>query len=329
MKSEGLYPDAFTFSCGLKACCMTSTGNMGEALHDELNRKGLGGSDLVIGNTLVKMYTKSGSLEDAQTVFDQLPACDVITWNVLIAGYSEHGHSEESLRYFEQMQLKGLCANAITYACVLRGCGDIGASNKGLEIHVEIVKKGLLEREPMTGNSLLDMYAKCGLLSSAEQMFDSLAVHDLASWNSLAAGYSQLGETGKLIRFFKRMVSDGVRPDQITFLILLGACSRTGLFDISQTYFEAMNEHYGIIPSLKHQTCVVDLLGRVGELELAIGMIKRIPFYPNLAIWHMVLDACRNGGNLELGKQAFEHAVCLDENDAGAYVLMTQIYTGG
>eukprot|EP00250_Pteridium_aquilinum_P019897 c24620_g2_i5 orf=1-246(+) len=81
------------------------------------------------------MYAKCGAIEIAQEVFDELPAWDVASWNALIGGYAQHGFDEEALSCFERMQGKGLSPDSVTFVCILKACGNIGAANKGEQIH--------------------------------------------------------------------------------------------------------------------------------------------------------------------------------------------------
>ena len=121
------------------------------------------------------------------------------------------------------------------------------------------------------------------------------------------------------------MLGQGIKPNMITFIIVLNACSRRGLSSASLTYFEAMSKRYGIIPTVEHHCCMVDLYSRAGQLDEAIEIIRKMPISPNLGLWHAFLSACTNWGNAFLGKHAFEHARSLDDKDAATFVLMSHI----
>eukprot|EP00250_Pteridium_aquilinum_P001921 c12126_g2_i1 orf=3-404(+) len=133
-------------------------------------------------------------------------------------------------------------------------------------------------------------------------------MRDIVSWNSLISGYAQLGETEEVFWVFDQLVGGGVLPDPITFVIVLNACSRTCLVDRSEMYFDAMSKCYGIIPMFEHHSCVLDLLGRAGQLGKALAIIKNVPYCDNLVAWRTVLSACKNWGNVHVGREAFEHA---------------------
>jgi pentatricopeptide repeat protein len=209
--------------------------------------------------------------------------------------------------------------------CSLKACGSIGATKKGQEIHAEIERRGFLETDLVVGNSLVNMYIKCGSLFRAQHVFDQLAVRDMISWNTLLGGYTHLGDSSNVFSIFNRMVGEGIRPGPVTFLIVLNACSRKGLYIKGQSYLEAMSRDYGLAPSLEHHTCMIDLLSRKGKLNEALSIINDTPFSPDLVTWRTVLVACMNSGNVELGKHAFERAIVLDEKHAIPYVMMSKI----
>jgi pentatricopeptide repeat protein len=259
------------------------------------------------------MYAKCGSLEKARQVFDLLPIHDVVSWNLMISGYVEHEHGEEALRCLEQMQAKGVAPDAVTFICSLKACGNTGAMEKAGEIHGEIERQGLLGTNLVIGNTLIDMYSKCGLLAKARGVFDLLPVRDVISWTALMAGYAQIGEYEKAFEMFEQMLQGGMSPNPVTFVVLLCACGRRGLFSKSQSYFEAMTEEHGIFPSLQHHSCMVDVFGRAGDLDAALTMIQRSPFSPNLVMWQSVLNACKKWGNVRCGQHAFVNATMKTE----------------
>ena len=282
-------------------------------------------SQVAVGSALIALYSKCGILEDARYVFDRLPSRNVISWNTMLAGYTHHGDGLLAWELFEKMQQGRVLPNAITFVCGLKACGNIGAIDKIGEIHDEIERKGLLE-DAFVSNTLVDMYARCGALTKAQQVFNKLRVQDVISWTSLMSGYAQLGDSENVFIVFDKMLGTGVKPDPVTFIIVLNTCSRTGLYSKGKSYFEAMSDEYGIMPIREHHSCILDLLGRVGQLDKVIGLMKEMPVCPNIAMWHSVLSSCKKWGNVEFAKKAFEHAVHLVKNDAASYVFMSQVY---
>lgn len=327
MQEKNVSLDRFTYVCILKACGNLKEIDKGREMHIEIAKKGMLEEDAFVGSTVVDMYSKCGMLAEAQQAFDKLPIQDVVSWTALITGYADHGRGEDALDSFRQMRQQGISPNAFTFVSSLSACGSIGITGRGREIHGHVAKVGL-EREPIISNSLIDMFVKCGSLAEAQVMFDCSPVHDVVSWTTLITGYAQIGEVSNVFHTFDRMIREGVKPDVLTFRIILNACSHTGLLDMAQVYFSALSSYYDFIPTLHHYNCIIDLLGRAGHIDKAVTIMENMPLHPGVVMWHTVLGACRQWDDVELGKHAFKHAVHLDEEDAGAFVCMSNIYAG-
>ena len=273
------------------------------------------------------MYANCGLLAKARGVFNQLQMQDVVSWSALIAGYAQYGDGEEALKCYDQMQHEGISPNEVTFICILEACSNLGAIDKAKEMHAEIDRQGLLARNILVGNALLEMYAKCGLHSRAQEVFDQLRIRDVVTWNTLIASYAQLGDNNTVFELFNEMMQqDDIQPNPVTFTILLNACSHSGELGKGEICFQAMSMEYDIIPNMEHYTCMVDLFGRGGHVEKAIEIIKRMPSADYLPVWVTLLSACCKLGDVKLGRLAFEYAIQLDENHAGIYVCMRNIY---
>eukprot|EP00250_Pteridium_aquilinum_P000318 c10353_g1_i1 orf=1-642(+) len=164
LQLDGISPDAITFVCTLKACGIIGDLDEGRAIHAEIGRLGLLTRDPLVCNTLIDMYVKCGRISIAQQLFDKFSTKDVVSWTTLIAGYTDHGHAKEALICFERMQHEGFFPNAVSLICSLKACGSIRAADKGLKLHAEIEKRGLLGVNCVVGNIVVDVYARCGLL---------------------------------------------------------------------------------------------------------------------------------------------------------------------
>eukprot|EP00250_Pteridium_aquilinum_P022559 c25411_g4_i1 orf=121-1197(+) len=226
MQSEGVTPNAVTMASVVKVCGTSGAFDKGREIHMMLakNESELG---LSVANTFIGMYAKCGSLSEAQEVFDKLAVRDVVSWTALIAGYAEHGPAEKALKFFLEMQQDKILPNAVTFSCVLKACGSIGDSDEGQKIHTEIVKEEY-ETDVTVGNSLVGMYAKCGLLTEALEIFEDLRVQDVVSWTSLIAGYAEHGPGEESLKAFENMQHEGISPDAVTYACSLKACSSRG-----------------------------------------------------------------------------------------------------
>jgi pentatricopeptide repeat protein len=279
-----------------------------------------------VGVAAIDMYAKCGSLEKAHQVFEMLPAQSLVAWTALLLGSVQCGHAEEGLHCFEQMKLQGILPDAITFTCALKACGSIGALCKGMEIHDDIIRHKGMIGNPIIGNALIDMYAKCGVLTRAQGIFNKLLLRDTITWNTLLTGYSRLGEIENIVNVLYEMNANGIKPELIAITSVLNACCHAGLVDGGHMFFNYFFKDQSMIPTIEHFTCMIDLCGRAGQLESALGIMKNAPCYPNMFTWVAVIGACRKWGNAELAMSVFKHALPLVENEVGAYICMINIY---
>ncbi|KAH7438788.1 hypothetical protein KP509_04G031200 [Ceratopteris richardii] len=326
MQSEGLSPDSVTYGCVLKACAISGALDKGKQFHTEISGKNLLKDNITLSTALIDMYAKCGALLEAQRVFDELAPRDVISWSALISGYAQHGHGNEALNCFEQMQLEGLSPDAVTFACILKACGDMKVMHKGEQVHMEIAKQGLLETNPFLGNALVDMYVKCGDLRKAILVLEKLPSRDVVSWGTLMVGFRQHGQSEKVLDCFQQMQDEGILPDALTYCCVLSACSHLGSIEEGYLHFETMTIKYCIKPDIEHYICLIDLFGRSGHLDKAVKVIQEMPSSNSYVLWSALLAACRKWGNVRIGRWAFERAVQIDKSNATAYLLMFNIY---
>lgn len=237
----------------------------------------------------------------------------------------QNGHCNEALKSFQQMQLAGVKPTSISVVSILSACAQLTTLQPGKEIHGYVVKSGI-ECDAFVGNTLIDMYTKCGNLEDSGKVFDNMHQRTAVSWTAMIAGYGMYGQAEKALTLFNQMLEEDTKPNDITFICVLSACSHAGLVKEGLQYFNVMNEKYHIAPSMKHYACIVDLLGRAGQLYEAEKIINSMPFEPNAIVWGTLLSACKIHGNTELAEQVAECLLELQPGNAGNYVLLSNIY---
>eukprot|EP01018_Ginkgo_biloba_P022310 Gb_32475 [translate_table: standard] len=324
MQRAGVKPDKFTFPFVLNACAGLSSLQEGMEIHGHIVKLEFD-LDVYVGAALIHMYAECRKIEYARQVFDKMSRRDVASWNAMIAGYVHNGHANEALVLFQEMQLEDMTPNLVTVVSVLPACAQLAALQEGMRIHDFITRSGF-GSDVSVGNALIDMYAKCGSIVIARQMFDKMSKRTVVSWNTMIAGYGMHGHGEDAVALFSQMQRIGMKPNHITFIGILSACSHAGLVDKGWQYFDCMIQDYCITPRLKHYACMVDLLGRAGCLEEAENFIKRMPIEPSADVWGALLGACRIHCNIELGERVAEHLFPLVSENDGYYVLLSNIY---
>ncbi|GMN50076.1 hypothetical protein TIFTF001_019216 [Ficus carica] len=322
MELQGVTPDEITIASVLTACACLGHLDMGVKLHELAIRTGLI-SFVIVANSLIDMYSKCKRIDKALDVFHRIRDKNVISWTSIILGLRINNRCFEALIYFRKMK-RLVKPNSVTLVSVLSACARIGALMSGKEIHAHALRTGVAF-EGFLPNALLDMYVRCGRMGPAWNQFNSNE-KEVSAWNILLTGYAQRRQGELAVELFRSMVDSKVSPDEITFISLLCACSRSGMVTEGLEYFSSMTHGYSITPNLKHYACVVDLLGRAGQLNDAHEFIQKMPISPDAAIWGALLNACRIHRRVELGELAAQQIFEMDEESVGYYILLSKLY---
>ncbi|OWM69897.1 hypothetical protein CDL15_Pgr025746 [Punica granatum] len=278
-----------------------------------------------VSNAIADAYAKCRSLEDVEKVFKVTEDKDLVSWTAMLTAYSQCSEEISALSFFSQMREEGFLPNEYTYSSMLAACSSLSFLEYGRQVH-GLICKARMDNERCVESALIDMYAKCGSITDASRVFARIHMPDIVSWSSMISAYALHGLVENALRLFEAMEKLGIRPNSVTFLSVLFACSHGGLVEEGLSYFDAMRNDYGITPEMQHYACIVDLLGRVGHLDDAVGFIKKMPIEPDEMIWQSLLAACRVHGNIELGKVAAEKIVSVRPEDPATYVLLSNTY---
>eukprot|EP01018_Ginkgo_biloba_P004839 Gb_17077 [translate_table: standard] len=324
MQLADLTPDPVTIVSLLPACAQAGDLQQGKQIHNCIIRNGFG-SDVLIETALIDMYAKSGRIEIACWLFNEMSETNVVSWNAMIAGYVQNGPPDEALTLFHQMQLADVMPDSVTMVTVLSACAHLGALQQGKWIHNYIIRSGF-EADVSVGNSLITMYAKCGRIDISQELFDKMSERNVVSWSAMIAGYGMHGHGEGALALFFQMQQTDVEPNHITFVGVLSACSHAGMVDDGWKFFDSMTQDYSITPGVEHYACMVDLLGRAGHLDEAQDFIKKMPIQPDAGVWGALLGACRIHCNIDLGGRVAEHLFDLEPENPGYYVLLSNIY---
>ncbi|KAI7724918.1 hypothetical protein M8C21_012696, partial [Ambrosia artemisiifolia] len=285
--------------------------------------------DLVMCNVLLAEYARIGEMGLARRVFDEMLKRDLVSWNTMIHGYSLQGGlgmAHEALSLFNEMRLGKILPDKITFVSVLSACSDLGALGMGKMVH-EYIERRRIEIDVKLGTCLVNMYAKCGDIDNALKVFNPLKDKDVFLWSVMIMGLANHGYGDVALDHFHAMISEGVKPNGITFVGVLSACSHTGLVNDGWNYFNSMRDVYGLKPEIEHYGCMVDILCRAGCLDAARNVIRNMPFKPDARIWRTVLAACKIYKNVELAEEATSEIRSLEAYDDGNYVLLSNIYS--
>ncbi|ESR55955.1 hypothetical protein CICLE_v10024597mg, partial [Citrus x clementina] len=300
---------------------------------------------VAIATALIDMYSKCGNLAYAKQLFDRLNQSSVVSWTVMISGYIRCNEINEGIRLFAEMIEENVFPSEITILSLIIECGfvskvrpneltmvgllslctEAGALEMGKWLHTYIEKQGL-EVDVILKTALVDMYAKCGDVNGAYRLFSEAIYRDICMWNAMMAGYGMHGCGEEALILFIDMERSGVKPNDITFIGLLNACSHAGLVTEGKSVFDKMVHGFGLVPKIEHYGCMVDLLGRAGLLDEAHEMIKSMPLRPNMIVWGALLAASKLHKNPSMGEIAATQTLEIEPQNCGYNILMSNIY---
>lgn len=295
MCTSGLHLDKHVLVAVLKACSCKSTVNHGRYIHAHIVKLGFE-LDCVVCNTLVAMYIKSGCIDDAHLVFTLSLEKNAVTWNAMISGYAHHGHGFEALHLFSEMYRDGYEPTLVTYVCIFKACGTILALLEGRLIHV-LIMKHFLEQETFMGSSLIDFYAKCGSLEDAHKIFNTLPKQDVATWNAIIGAFAQKGLGNTSMNLFQEMQNEGFKPDNVTFLSILKACS--SITDLEQgKLIDARINQCGLGYDAFIATTLIDMYVKCGSIKHASRVFCNSTSR-DVVTWNTMIGGCAQHDQVE------------------------------
>lgn len=324
---SGLKPSEITFASLIDACKSPQNIELGFQIHCDVIKRGLLCGSEFLGVSLLGMYMDSQRIADANILFSELSDLkSTILWTALISGLSQNDRSDEALNFYRKMHANNVLPDQATFVSVLRACALLSSLQDGKEIHSLIFHTGF-DSDELTSSALIDMYAKCGDVRSSVQVFKEMSCkNNVISWNSMIVGFAKNGYAENALNIFNEMSQSCVKPDDVTFLGVLTACSHAGFVPEGRRIFDVMVNHYGIQPRMDHYACMVDLLGRWGFLKEAEEFIDKLDVEPDARIWASLLGACRIHGDEKRGQQAAENLIKLEPQNSSPYVLLSNIY---
>lgn len=355
---EGIEPDSFTLGSILTGFADMTCIRQGKEIHSIAIVKGLQ-SNSFVGGALVEMYCKCNDIIAAQMAFDEISERDTSTWNALISGYArcnqigkirelvermksdgfepnvytwnsilaglvENKQYDLAMQLFNEMQVSSLRPDIYTVGIILAACSKLATIHRGKQVHAYSIRAGY-DSDAHIGATLVDMYAKCGSIKHCYQVYNKISNPNLVCHNAMLTAYAMHGHGEEGIVIFRRMLDSRVRPDHVTFLSVLSSCVHAGSIKIGYECFYLM-ETYNITPTLKHYTCMVDLLSRAGKLDEAYQLIKNMPMEADSVTWSALLGGCFIHKEVALGEIAAEKLIELEPSNTGNYVLLANLY---
>lgn len=323
MQFCNVHPDRTTLAIIFSSLAALAHLEGGKQVHAASLKLRFHADPYVVSGT-IGMYSKSNEMLLAKRVFDGLDQLDIVCWNSLLAGFSLNSLDEEAFNLYIHMLRMGKCCTEFTYATILSSCAKSSFS-LGKQVHSSILKDGYAN-DVFVGSTLVDMYSKSGDIQAARKFFDGMVCKNNVAWNEMLHGYAQNGYGEEAFELYSQMLQSGSKPDHITFVAVLTACSHSGMVDIGIQIFNSMTEEHEVEPILDHYTCLIDSLGRAGRFNDLEAVIDKMPYKDDQIVWEVLLSSCRVHNNVELARRAGDELFRLNPKNTAPYVLLANMY---
>ncbi|KAF3610975.1 hypothetical protein DY000_02051410 [Brassica cretica] len=325
MRRGVVQPNSVTYLSALSACSGSQRVIEGKQVHALLWKVGVE-SELRVESMLMDMYSKCGSIEDAWNVFESAEETDEVSMTVMLAGLAQNGSEEEAIHFFIRMLQDGVEIDANVVSAVLGVSFVDNSLGLGKQLHSLVIKRRF-SGNTFVSNGLINMYSKCGDFDDSLSVFRRMSDKNYVSWNSMIASFARHGHGLAALKLYEEMITQDVKPTDVTFLSLLHACSHVKLINKGQELLKQMRDVYGIEPRTAHYACIVDMLGRAGRLEEAKRLIDSMPTKPDSLVWQALLGACSFYGDTQIGRYAAEQLFLSAPDSSAPHILMANIYS--
>ncbi|GER26906.1 pentatricopeptide repeat-containing protein [Striga asiatica] len=296
-----------------------------QQIHSRVIREGLEFNPHV-STTLLVVYSDCGcSLTELYRICSSVVIWDQVAYNAAIAGFANLAAAEVALTCFSRMRRFRVAVDFFTFSSVLKALANVSALQEGKQVHALISKTQFITNLYVQ-NGLVSMYAKCGEIGPAKNVFASIAWPDIVSWNSLLTGCAQHGFGYEVVQLFEKMRRSPVAPNPTTYLAALMGCSHAGLLEKGLEYFNMMEKDESFPPArLDHYACLVDLYGRAGLLHEGEAFINSMPIEKGPSVYKVLLSACQVHGNKDIAVRCARKIVELCPDDPSVYVLLANV----
>eukprot|EP01018_Ginkgo_biloba_P022532 Gb_14918 [translate_table: standard] len=286
------HTDTSTYVSLLQMCIKEKALSEGRLVHAHMNERGFK-PDKFLLKSLVNMYAKCRSVVDARRVFDQMSKRDVFSWTVMIAAYTRDGLAEEALTLFHRMQQAGIQPNQFTFASVLPACANLATLK---EVHEEIIRCRF-ECDVFVGSALVDMYAKCGSIENASDVFEKMPKRDIVSWNAMIAGYAQNGHVDEALKLFQEMP----QRDVFSWNAMISGYAQNGDVDEAMKLFQKMPQR-----DLVSWNIMIAGYTQNGKVEEALKLFQKMP-QQDVVSWNTMIAGYIQSGHFDEALKLFQN----------------------
>lgn len=330
MRENGVEADEITLVSLLQLCKYFMDLYQCKLIHSKVIRQAYESNEMVI-NSLIDAYAKCNEIKLAWKQFSLMKQRDAVSWTTMIAAYTHCGMPEEAITVFQEMNKVKEKPNAITILTLVEACSLCAEMKILKSVHGIAIRHGSAS-EVEVGTAIVDMYSKAGAIEASRKYFDQISEKNIVSWGAMLAAYGMNGLPHDALALHEKLRSQGLKPNLITTLSVLSACSHGGLVEEGLSLFRNLVQEYSAEVGLKyHYSCLVDLLARAGWLDSALDLIEELAnaaaaLSPGASAWGAILSASKNYRNSNIGTDALTRVLEFEPLSSSGYMLAYNMY---
>ncbi|XP_058073631.1 putative pentatricopeptide repeat-containing protein At5g52630 [Magnolia sinica] len=285
----------------LQALTFSRSLTNGQQLHAHVIKTGVRNIAL-LSNYLINFYSKCQRPFDSRQVFDEIPYKKPTSWSSVISSFAQNELPDLSLEFFRRMLEAGIRPDDHIFPSATKSCAILSSTLCGRSIHSLALKTGF-DLDVFVGSSLVDMYAKCGEIRDARQMFDEMPERNVVSWSGMIYGYAQFGEDEEALRLFKRALAADLAVNDFTYSSVIRVCGHSTLLELgSQVHCLCLKTSFN--SSSFVGSSLISLYSKCGIVEEAYRVFDQMPDR-NLGAWNSMLIACAQHGHTQKAFKIF------------------------
>ncbi|KAL5993282.1 Pentatricopeptide repeat-containing protein, chloroplastic [Asimina triloba] len=297
MRELGVDLNEYTFSCVIKSFAGAPALRQGFKAHALLIKNGFIGS-VLLRTSLMDMYFKCGKVRLAWNIFDEMLDVerDVVAWGAIIAGFAHNRLRKEALEYLRWMRRDGIKPNSVLLTTILPVIGELSAHNLGREVHAYVIKTKNYAKQLFIQSSLIDMYCKCGDMTSGRRVFYASMERNAISWTALMSGYASNGKLEQALRSIVWMQQEGFKPDVVSVATVVPVCGELkALKQGKEMHGYAVKN--GFLPNVSISTSLMVMYSKCGSLKYSCKLFDSME-KKNVITWTAMIDSHMKNGCL-------------------------------
>uniref|UniRef100_A0A0D3AZR3 DYW domain-containing protein n=1 Tax=Brassica oleracea var. oleracea TaxID=109376 RepID=A0A0D3AZR3_BRAOL len=273
----------------LQLCARNGDVLEAKACHGKIIRLEMHEDVISLSNVLINSYSKCGFVELARKVFDGMRERSLVSWNTMIGLYTRNKMESEALNMFSEMRKDGVEFSEFTISTVLSACGGVNCDAlECKQLHC-LSLKACLDTHVYVGTALLDLYAKCGMIKDAVDVFEFMQEKTSVTWSSMVAGYVQNRSYEEALLLYRRGQRMSLEQNQFTLSSVICACSNLAAL-IEGKQMHAVIHKTGYASNVFVASSVVDMYAKCGSLRESYIIFSEVGENKNIELWNTIIS---------------------------------------